>query len=33
MPNWSTADWVANIALAVAAVGVLLIVLAKWFRR
>jgi len=32
MPDWSTADWIANIALIVAAIGVLLIIFAKWFR-
>ena len=33
MPHWSTADWVANIALTVATIGVLIIIFAKWFRR
>jgi hypothetical protein len=32
MPHWTAVDWIANGALTLAAVGVLLIIFAKWFR-
>ncbi|MEN3355259.1 MAG: hypothetical protein V7640_3417 [Betaproteobacteria bacterium] len=32
LPDWSTADWIANLALIVAAMGVLLLVIIKRLR-
>jgi hypothetical protein len=32
MPDWTLADWVANGALVVAAIGVLIIIWDHWFR-
>ena len=32
LPNWTAADWVANVALFGAALSVLLIILYRWFR-
>jgi hypothetical protein len=32
LPAWDMVDWIANGALGLAAIGVLLIIVAKWLR-